>query len=65
MTDCPHKPEHMTLLEDKFLECKVRCENCGEVFTEKGWGIRGVGESYGKGILKSVSGLLSDIFSKK
>jgi hypothetical protein len=55
----------MTLLEDKFLECKVRCENCGEVFTEKGWGIRGVGESYGKGILKSVSGLLSDIFSKK
>jgi hypothetical protein len=46
MTECSHSAECIELIEDKFFECKVRCNNCGGTFTEKGWGIRGVGSSF-------------------
>jgi len=53
---CSHSTKNVTVLEDKFWECKVRCDECGVVVTEKGWGLRGVGKSFGDGIFSFFRG---------
>jgi hypothetical protein len=59
MEECPHNPEHITLIEETFSECKVRCEKCGQIFTEKGWGTRGVGKAFGDGVVSFFRSLIS------
>lgn len=65
MVSCAHNEEHIKLIDEKFWDSKVRCDNCGEVFDVPGWGRRGVGGAFLDGLTAGLRGLVGSVIRGK